>query len=101
MFLFRIIKKLIFWGLLIALIVWVAGRKVKGQTLLQVAKGLVASENFDQGVKDLKMFVGGFLKSVGEEIEEDVTDKDRKALDKMIHKKVKEDEHGNSGSKKL
>ena len=101
MFIFRIIKKLIFLGLFILLVLWGATYKVDGKTLYQVGKDFIASENFSQSVKDLKMFFGGFLKSVGEQIQEDVTEKDQKALDKIIQKKMKEDEHGNSGSKKL
>lgn len=36
------------------------------------------------------MFSGGLLKSLGEEIQEDVTEADKEELEKMIQKKVRE-----------
>jgi len=38
----------------------------------------------------MKMFVGGFLKSVGEEIQEGVTKEDQQRLDRLIKEKVNE-----------
>lgn len=90
MFLFRFFKKLIFLILFAFLVWWGANYKVNGRPLYQIVKGFVGSENFDQGWKDFKMFSGGLLKSLGEEIQEDVTEADKEELEKMIQKKVRE-----------
>ena len=90
MFIFRIIKKLIFFGLFVLLVLWGATYKVDGKTLYQVGKDFIASENFSQSVKDLKMFFGGFLKSVGEQIQEDVSEKDKQQLEKVIQDQLKQ-----------
>lgn len=100
MFLFRWIRRVLFLAVFAALVWWGASYKVNGRSLVQVAKGFVGSKNFDEGVKDLKMFFGGFLKSVGEELQEDVTEEERKQLESIIRKEVRE-KNGNTGNKKL
>ncbi|MBI4124302.1 MAG: hypothetical protein HY466_00030 [Deltaproteobacteria bacterium] len=96
MFLFRWLKKLLVLALAAVGLFWAAHYKVGGVPVYQKAKSYVASEDFRQSWKDFKMFFGGMLKSLGEEILEDVTDEDRKELDKMIQKKAGE-KYGNGG----
>lgn len=96
MFLLRWMKKLLILALVVVGFFWVAHYKVDGKPLYQVVKGFIGSDDFSQGWKDFKMFTGGFLKSLGEEIQEDVTEEDKKELEKMIQKKVRE-KYGNDG----
>lgn len=90
MFLFRLLKKLLFLVFFGLLVFWAATYQIGGVPLYQRAKQFFTSEGFKQGVKDIRLFLGGFLKSLGEEIEENVTEEDQKALDSMIQKKIKE-----------
>lgn len=96
MFLLRLVKKLFFLAIFAALVFWAANYKVQGRPLYQVAKDIFRSGSFKEGMKDARMLVGGFLKSVGEEIQENVTEEDKKELDSLIKKKVRE---GNGTSK--
>lgn len=96
MFLFRWIKKLFFLAIFALLVWWGANYKVNGKPLYQVVKDFIGSKNFDEGTKDLKMFFGGFLKSVGEELQENVTEKERKELETLIKKKVRESDGNDS-----
>lgn len=95
MFLFRFFKKLLFLVLFVLLLWWGANYKVGGKPLYQVVKGFFVSESSQQSYKDLKMLVGGFLKSLGEEIQEDVTKEDQKELEKLIQKKAREKDGSN------
>lgn len=90
MFLFRWLKKLFFLVLFVLLIFWAARYPVGGKPLYQVVKGFFGSESSQQSYKDLKMLFGGFLKSLGEKIQEDVTEEDQKELEKLIQKKARE-----------
>lgn len=94
MFLFRWLKKLIVLVLLAFGLVWAANYKMNGKPLYRVAVDFVASPDMREGWKDFKMLVGGMLKSLGEEIQEDVTEEDKKELEKMIQKKAGE-KYGN------
>lgn len=96
MFLFRWIKKLFFLAVFAALVWWGANYKINGRPLYQMAKDIIGSKNFDEGTKDLRMFLGGFLKSLGEGIQENVTEQDRKELETLIKKKVREENGNNS-----
>jgi len=90
MFILRGLKKLFFLALFVGLVWWAAHYKIQGKPLYKVAGGFIQSGNFKEGWKDIKLFVGGFLKTVGEQIQEDVTEEDRKKLDSMIKEKAKQ-----------
>lgn len=90
MFIFTFIRKLFFWILLAGVVFWFATKQVGGRKFYQVARESLQSEGFKQGMKDIGIFVGGMLKSLGEEIEEQVSADDQQKLDKMIEKKAKE-----------
>lgn len=68
---------------------WIANYKVNGKPLYQTAKGFLASGNYKEGIKDMRVFLGGFLKTMGEQIQEDVTEDEKKQLDSMIQKEMK------------
>ncbi|MDO8526872.1 MAG: hypothetical protein Q7T03_04190 [Deltaproteobacteria bacterium] len=103
MFIWRLFKTFLFLILMALLLFWAATYKVKGKPLYQTAQQFLSSEGYKEGIKDLRIFVGGFLKSVGEQIQEDVTEEDKKKLDSMIHEQMKEgDQNGsNQSNKKL
>ena len=90
MFMLRGLKNLILLVVFGALIFWAANYKVQGRPLYKIAGGFIQSGNFKEGFKDMKMFVGGFLKSVGEEIQENVTKEDQKQLDNLIKEKAQQ-----------
>ncbi len=69
-------------------IYWVASYKVDGKSLYQVTKGFVSSGKYKEGMRDIRMFLGGFLKTVGEQIQEDVTETEKKQLDNLIQKEM-------------
>ena len=89
MFLLRFLKKLLVLALLAFGVYWFASYKVNGKPLYQTAKGFLASGNYKEGVKDMRVFLGGFLKTMGEQIQEDVTEDERKQLDVVIQKERK------------
>lgn len=68
---------------------WIANYKVDGKPLYQTVKGFLSSGNYKEGVKDMRVFFGGLLKTMGEQIQEDVTEDERKQLDNMIQKEMK------------
>lgn len=88
MFIFRLIKRLIFFTLFVVLVYLAAHYPVDGKPLYKVGSSFFKSDGFGQGIKDLKLFLGGFLKSVGEEIQENVTESDKQQLQKMIQEQV-------------
>lgn len=90
MFILRGLKRLVFLVVFVVLGYLAAHYPVNGQPLYKVARQFFTSQGFEQGMKDLKMFLGSFLKSVGEEIQEDVTEADRKQLDSLIEKQMEE-----------
>ena len=90
MFLLRWLKKLVVLALVAFGLFWAAQYKVGGVPLYQKAKSFIGSDDFHQSWKDFKMFAGGMLKGLGEEIMEDVTEEDKKELEKMIQKKARE-----------
>ena len=90
MFLFRMIKRLVFFVLTIYGLLWLARLPYQGKPLYQHAAILFQSQLASEGAKDIKTLVGGLLKTVGDEIQEDVTKDDQKQLDKLIEKKSKE-----------
>lgn len=68
---------------------------VRGVPLHLMVKQYVASKGISQGFRDLKMLFGSLLKSVGEEIQENVTDQDKKELESVIHKDLQKNSGGN------
>lgn len=92
MFLFRWIKNLILLAVFAVLVYLAAHYPVDGKPLYQKFDTVIGSES----VKDLKHFFGGLLKSMGNEIQENVTETDRQKLEKEIYKslKKKNDEQG-------
>lgn len=70
-------------------IYWIASYKVDGQSLYQVTKGLISSGKYKEGMRDIRIFLGGFLKTVGEQIQEDVTETEKKQLDSLIQREMK------------
>lgn len=88
MFILRGLKRLFFFAVFCGLLYLAAHYPVKGRPLYQVVKSYWTSQSFETAWKDIKMFFGGFLKSVGEEIQEDVTEHEKKELDALIEKEV-------------
>ena len=50
---------------------------------------------YQEGIKDIRMLVGGFLQTVGEEIQEDVREGDKKKLDRVVQEKINQGEKKN------
>lgn len=86
------LKRLFFFVLTLAGLFWLANTSYKGKPLYQQAWTFFGSEKYSEGMKDIKILLGGFLKTVGQKIEEDVTEKDQKALDNLIKKEVLKEE---------
>lgn len=103
MFILRGLFKLVFWVVLAVALFWVATCKVNGKPFYEVARGFFSSGGYKEGVKDLRIFLGGFLKAVGEQIQEEVSDEDRKKLENLIQQQMKgrEGEKKNDGYKKM
>ena len=80
----------------IGLVFWGVHYKVGGKPLYKVAQDYIATGDYKEGFKDLRTFLGGFLKTMGEQIQEDVSDKDKKQLDKLIQDQLK-----NNGYKEI
>ncbi len=91
MFLFRMIKRLVVFVLTIFGLIWLAKVPYQGKPLYEHVLVLFQSKLADDGAKDIKTLVGGLLKTMGDEIQENVTKDDQKQLDKLVEKKVKED----------
>lgn len=92
-FILRGIKTLLLWALLAAGLFWAATYRVQGRPLYKAVSEFVTGGNYKEGFRDLRMFFGGFLKSVGEEIQhEEVTDKDRKQFESLVKTKSQEGE---------
>lgn len=89
MFILRGLKRLILLCLLGGLLFLAAHYPVNDVPLYKKAKTFFTSQGFQQGWKDLKLFLGGLLRSVGEEMQEDVSESDRKALEKEIQNHLK------------
>lgn len=68
---------------------------VRGVPVYLVVKQYVAAKGISQGIKDLKMLFGSLLKSVGEEIQDDVTDQDKKELESVIQTEMQRHSGGN------
>lgn len=85
MFLFRWIKNLILLVIFAVLVYLAAHYPVDGQPLYQKFDTVIGSE----AMKDLKHFFGGLLQSLGDEIQENVTETDRQKLEKEIYKSLK------------
>ena len=96
MFLLRMLKRLVFFVIFVVALFWAANYKIHGKPLYEVAKGFLTSGGYKEGMKDLRSFLGGFLKTMGEQIQEDVTDDEKKQLDKVIKKQL-----DNSGYKEI
>ena len=99
MFLLRMVKHLIVFVLTLWGLWWMANYSYQGKPLYQYAFTFFGSEKYREGIKDLRMLTGGFLKTVGQQIEEDVSDKDRKALDQLIQDQTKHQKGNPHGSK--
>ena len=89
MFLLRFLKNILVLALIVFGVYWAANYKVDGKPFYQVVRGAFASGSYKEGVKDIRVFLGGFLKTMGEQIQEDVTEDERKQLDSMIQKEMK------------
>lgn len=91
MFILRGLKKLIYLAILGVLVYLAAHYPVKGKPLYQVARNTVGVKGFGETLKDLRQLFGGILKSVGEEMQEDVSEQDQKALQNVIEKELKKE----------
>lgn len=88
MFLWRWLKKLLF---LIGLgtVIWWGIQFIKANSpVRQKVDNFKQSSMWQEGVKDMKTWAGELFKGVGQKLEEDVGDDDRKKLDEILRKEL-------------
>lgn len=95
MFILRGIKRLVVLALFGGLVYMASFYPVRGVPIYLVVKQYVTAKGISQGFKDLKMLFGGLLKSVGEEIQENVTDQDKRELESVIQNDLQRNSGGN------
>ena len=95
MFLLRWAKNLIILVLLIVGVWALMHYNYKGRPVKQHVQEFLKSEMYQEGIKDIRMLVGGFLETVGEEIQEDVREGDKKKLDRVVQEKINQGEKKN------
>lgn len=91
MFILRGLKKLIYLAILGVLVYLAAHYPMHGKPLYQAARDTIGTKGFGETLKDLRQLFGGFLKSVGEELQENVSEQDQKALQNVIEKELKKE----------
>jgi len=94
MFLFRWIKNLVLFFLVLVGISWLAKYPYQGKPVYQHVLGFLGSDLAQEGAKDIKVLVGDMLKTLGEEIQEDVKKEEQEALEKLLKKETKENQNG-------
>lgn len=84
----RLIKWLIFLAIIGGIVLWFTGWKVGGKTIQEHLAPVLENKVVKEGIKDVRSLVGEGLKAAGEAISEDVTDEERKELDRVLKKEL-------------
>ncbi|MBN1283346.1 MAG: hypothetical protein JXA24_06210 [Proteobacteria bacterium] len=84
---------LIKWLFLLAVIAIIAlaltGKKIRGKTIEEYFGPVMQSKAVKEGLKDIRSIVGEGLKAAGEAISEDVTDEEKRQLDRVLEQELK------------
>ncbi|MFH1653762.1 MAG: hypothetical protein ABIE74_06870 [Pseudomonadota bacterium] len=67
----------------------ITGYKIGDKTVTEHAKEFLSKSDTKEGIKDIRQMVGEAIKAVGEEISDDVNDKERQELDKLVRDELK------------
>ena len=85
----KLIKWLIFLGIIAAIALAITGKRIRGKTIEEHLDPILQSEIVKEGIRDIRALVGEGLKAAGEAVSEDVTDEERKQLDDLLRKELK------------
>lgn len=85
MFLWRLVKRLIFWAGFAGALYLASGYvEIHGRPARAHAETFLQSELWHEGVKDMRTWLAAILKVAGEKVEEGITEDDRVQLDQVI-----------------
>jgi len=85
MFIFRWIKNIVVFGMVIVALWWASGHfRYQGKTYQEWAIQIYRSPSLQEATKDLRMWVGQLLQASGKKIQEGITADDQKKLDALI-----------------
>ena len=83
-----LIKWLIFLSIVAIIALAITGYKIRGKTIEEHFEPVLKSEVVKEGIRDIRSLVGEGLKAAGEAISEDVTDDERKQLDRLVKEEL-------------
>ncbi len=90
MFIFRFIKNIVLLAMVVAATLYVANYKVGGKTVQEHVTEAYNSGLIAEGVKDLKTWVGDIFKTGQKVAKDNITEKDRAALENLIKNELKD-----------
>ena len=86
--------RLLRWGFIAGFIILsflaITGQKIGGKTVSEYFQGMLSNKEVSEGLKDVKVLVGEAMKAVGSELADEMTDEDRKALEKIVKVELQE-----------
>lgn len=93
MFLWRWFKRLVFLGMLTGVAYVVSGKVMwHGRPVREQVQTFVQSTQWNEGMKDLRSWLGALLQLAGKKMEEGVTPEDQKKLDQIFQKDLQKQE---------
>jgi len=84
----KLIKWLFLMAIIVGLILWFTDIKVGDRTLKERVDEFKKTPLYQEGIKDIRSIVGESLKALGEEVSGEVTDEERKELEKVINENI-------------
>jgi len=85
----KLIKWIIITCIIAGVFFTITGYKIHGKTVQQYLAPILESNMVKEGISDIRSVVGEGLKAAGDAISEDVTDSDRKQMQKVITNEIK------------
>ena len=84
----RLIKWLFTVAVIVGILLAITGQKIAGRTIQEHIRVLAKSEVVKEGIRDIRALVGEGLKAAGEFISEDVTEKEREQLNRLVREEL-------------
>ena len=84
----KLIKWLFLILIVVGIVLWFTDIKIRGKSLKDRADEFKQTELYQEGIKDIRSIVGEALKALGEEISGEITDEERKELEKVIKEEM-------------
>ena len=84
----RLIKWLFMLAIIAVILLAITGRRIAGRTIQEHIRVFAQSEVVKEGIRDIRALVGEGLKAAGEFISEDVTEKEREQLNRLVREEL-------------